>query len=336
MTRARVIEAAHAEAPRRTVAPQARETADVQRYLRALFDGYEPGALIEVRSRYRGGMRAAFFAATDTFTAARTIVREGLRTDVYVGVAARRRRAGGKQAIEEIRTLWADIDTADARAALEALPVVPAIVIASGTAGHLHAYWLLARPVAIAAAESANRRLAAQLHADSGAVTNAATILRPPGTYSHKTTPPTPVVLERLTPQLTTLRDVVDVIAADPASSAPRPAATPAPAVRRGTDPLRELEPAVYVTALTGQAVGRSRKISCPFHEDRTPSFHAYEHADDGWYCFGCRRHGQTVYDLASQLWQLQTRGDEFLELRARLYALLLPGVTPPPGRGRR
>ena len=143
-------------------------------------------------------------------------------------------------------------------------------------------------------------------------------------------------MLERLTPQLTTLRDVVDGIAADPAQlGAAAARATPAPAVRRGTDPLRELEPAVYVTALTGQAVGRSRKISCPFHEDRTPSFHAYEHADDGWYCFGCRRHGQTVYDLASQLWQLQTRGDEFLELRARLYALLLPGVTPPSRRRR-
>jgi len=126
---------------------------------------------IEVRSRYRGGMRAAFVAASDTFTAARTIVREGLRTDVYVGVAARRRRAGGKQAIEEIRTLWADIDTADARAALEALPVAPAIVIASGTAGHLHAYWPLATAVSVEAAERGNRRLAAQLHADSGAVT---------------------------------------------------------------------------------------------------------------------------------------------------------------------
>jgi hypothetical protein len=58
---------------RRIMAPQARETADVQRYLRALFDGYQPGALIEVRSRYRGGMRPAFFKASDTFTAARTI-----------------------------------------------------------------------------------------------------------------------------------------------------------------------------------------------------------------------------------------------------------------------
>jgi hypothetical protein len=34
------------------------------------------------------------------------------------------------------------------------------------------------------------------------------------------------------------------------------------------------------------------------------------------------------VYDVASALWALQARGDEFLELRERLYALLLPGAT--------
>ena len=327
--------------PRRARRPQARETADVQRYLHALFDREGAGALIELRSRHRGGMRSAFFPATDTFTAARTIVREALRTDVYVGVAPRRRRAGGKEALAQLRTLWVDVDTADARTRLDALPVAPAIVIASGTAGHVHAYWLLARPVSIQTAEAANRRLAAALGADSGAVTNAATILRPPGTYSHKTSPPTPVVLERLTAQRTTLRDILDGIAADPhapprrpSTSPPRP--TPAPtSAGRAPDPLRQLEPAVYVTALTGQTVGRSRKISCPFHVDRTPSFHAFENADDGWYCFGCRRHGHTVYDLASALWGLDTHGRDFLELRERLYALLLPGV-PVPARPRR
>ena len=34
----------------------------------------------------------------------------------------RRRHAGGKEAIEEIRTLWVDLDTPDARAALQGLP----------------------------------------------------------------------------------------------------------------------------------------------------------------------------------------------------------------------
>jgi hypothetical protein len=84
------------------------------------------------------------------------------------------------------------------RTGLDDLPVAPAIVIASGSPGHLHAYWPLAIAVSVAAAEQGNRRLAAQLHGDSGAVTNAATILRPPGSYSFKTTPPIPVVTDDL------------------------------------------------------------------------------------------------------------------------------------------
>jgi hypothetical protein len=108
---------------------------------------------------------------------------------VYVGVAARRGRAGRQgrdparlDAVGRPRRLGA-------HARLKQPPVAPAIVIAFGSAGHLHAYWPLARPVNIRAAETANRRLAAQLGADGGAVTNAATILRPPGTYSFKTDP---------------------------------------------------------------------------------------------------------------------------------------------------
>ena len=215
-------------------------------------------------------------------------------------------------------------------------------MIASGSAGHAHAYWLLRSAVTIEDAEAANRRLAAELGADSGAVTNAATILRPPGTYNHKTNPPTPVLLERLTAQLTTLRDVVDGIAADPDAEPPTASETAAPrppastSARRGPDPLRQLEPATYVSALTGQQVGRSRKISCPFHDDKTPSFHVYETADEGWFCFGCRRHGHTAYDLAAALWNLDTRGRDFLELRARLYELLLPGVAIPAQRRHR
>ena len=322
-------------------APQAQETRDVQRYLTALFGRETPGALIDVRWRYRGGMSQRFLPHHDTYSAARAILRLGLRTDVYVGVAPRRARAGGKDAIDQLWALWVDLDDVDAAAALERLPVAPSIVIASGTAGHLHAYWTLSRPVTIKAAEQANRRLAAELGADTGAVTNAATILRPCGTHSFKTKPPTPVVLERLDGTLTTLAAVTDGIAADPSPPAPPPRRTrPAPAAARaGVDPLRALEPAVYVAVLTGETVGRSRKVSCPFHEDRTPSLHAYENAADGWYCYGCKRHGHSVYDLASQMWQLDTRGPSFIELRARLYDLFLPGQTPPPrprGRVRR
>jgi hypothetical protein len=322
----------------RPAAPQAQETRDVQRYLEALFGRETTGALIDVRWRYRGGMSQRFLPHHATYAAARTILRRGLTTDVYVGVAPRRLRAGGKDAIEQVWALWADLDRVDAANRLERLPVPPSIVIASGSPGHLHAYWTLRRPVSVRAAEQANRRLAAELGGDSGAVTNAATILRPPGTYSHKTRPPTPVVLQRLDGTLTTLQAVTDGIAPDPSPPAPAPPRTKAPAAAgAGSDPLRALDPAHYVGVLIGETVGRSRKVSCPFHEDRTPSLHAYENPADGWFCFGCKRYGHSVYDLASELWGLDTRGPSFLELRGRLYDLFLPGQTPPMrGRVRR
>ena len=319
--------------------PQARQTHDVQRYLHALFGREQAGALIEVRYRHRDLMRRDFFAHTDTYAAARRILRLGLRTDVYVGVAPRSAVtgaedaitvAGGKDAISRLWALWADLDDPQAQRALDELPVAPAIVIASGTPGHVHAYWPLRLPVSTQVAEAANRRLAAHLHADTGAVTNAATILRPPGTYSFKTVPPTPVVLERLQMDLTTVYAATATLAPDPTPPPSAAPAAPRPSRRGGRDPLRQLDPGHYVSVLTGQPVGRSRKIRCPLHEDRTPSFHVYEHPQQGWYCFGCRRHGHTVYDLASALWGLQTQGEEFLQLRARLYELFLPGQSPP------
>ena len=114
-----------------TSAPQARETSDVQRYLHALHGRASTGALIEVRYRHPKGMRQAFLARDDTHAAARTIVRLGISTDVYVGVAPRRRRGGGKDAIDRLWTLWADLDDPTAHHQLQRLPVAPAIVIAS-------------------------------------------------------------------------------------------------------------------------------------------------------------------------------------------------------------
>jgi len=113
-------------------ARQARETRDVQRYLRALFEREQPGALIELRDRYRAGMRQRFLAAADLFTAARTIVRLGINTDVYVGVAPRQRARGDKTAITSVWTLWADLDDPDAHSQLQRLSVAPAILVTSG------------------------------------------------------------------------------------------------------------------------------------------------------------------------------------------------------------
>lgn len=89
----------------------------------------------------------------------------------------------------------------------------------------------------------------------------------------------------------------------------------------------RELEsvpPAVYVRALVGSEPDAHGKVRCPLHEDRTPSLHVYPTAEQGWFCFGCRR-GGTVYDLAAAVWKRPVRGPGFLDLRDDLLDLLLP-----------
>jgi len=57
-------------------------------------------------------------------------------------------------------------------------------------------------------------------------------------------------------------------------------------------------------------------------HEDRTPSLHVYEDPQRGWFCFGCAR-GGSIYDLAGLLLGRSTRGEDFIELRRELTAMI-------------
>jgi len=87
--------------------------------------------------------------------------------------------------------------------------------------------------------------------------------------------------------------------------------------------------PRVYFQRLTGQRVERSGMVSCPFHDDRSPSLHVYEDPGQGWYCFGCGR-GGSIFDLAALLWLsgqssgALLRGRRFIEVRDRLAASFL------------
>ena len=65
-------------------------------------------------------------------------------------------------------------------------------------------------------------------------------------------------------------------------------------------------------------AVPRHGKVRCPFHTDGTPSLHVYLTPEQGWYRFGCRR-GGTIFDLAAEMWGMDTRGPDFLRVRRRL-----------------
>src|SRR5829696_6953067 len=170
------------------------------------------------------------------------------------------------------------------------------MVIASGNGQH--AYWSLWPPVGPAEAERANRRLAHALGADMQA-TDAARILRPPGTFNFKTGRPVPVTVERLEPEVYTVEQVVGELR-DPEPERSRSVSPMGDGgsvstmvdKRAGDDPLLTIPPAVYVEALTGRTVGRDGKLACPFHEDGTPSLHVYDDPNRGWVCFGCGRGG--------------------------------------------
>ena len=302
------------------------------RYL-ALLAGREPaGGLLEIRYRHpdeNQRMQQHWHPTAHPAAAAREILKLAEHTDVYIGVAPRRHRHGGRAAIQRAWMLWADLDHPDPDELATRLPVTPGVIIRSGSPGHRHLYWPLTQPLSVPEIEHANRILATALHADTGAVLNAATILRPPGTRNFKHAQPTAVTLERFEPRAHTAAQILDGL---PATTRTPQRTTP----RRGAafDPLLAIEPARYVHLLTGLQVPRSRKVSCPFHPDRTPSLHVYPEPNRGWACFGCGR-GGTIYDLASALWSIPSSGRGFIELRERLAEALdrqpegsaLPGV---------
>jgi len=152
---------------------------DIERYLGVLAGSDPGGRLLEVRFARRGGaMGRTFIPARSLGRAAGLIARLAPRTDVYTGVALRVRRAGDRGAVQASHLLFVEIDTADGQDRLGAFGQPPSMLIASGTHGHAHAYWILRRPVGVDELERANRRLAHHLGGDLAAV-DAARILRP-------------------------------------------------------------------------------------------------------------------------------------------------------------
>lgn len=294
-------------------------TSDLDRYLRVLA-GDRPGArLLEIRFALRGGqMGRVFLAAHSAAGAARFILRLARRTDVYVGAALRGRRGGGRDAIELAHLAFIEIDSPDADQRLSAFAHPATMVIASGTPGHLHAYWTLRDTVDVAGLERANRRLAHRLGGDLASV-DAARILRPPGSCNHKQHPPAPVRLVELVPAR---RYTIGQLAGELPDPPGRIRHAGSHGGQRGRGhpvdrALLAIPAAEYARALTGREPNRAGKIACPFHDDHDPSLQLY---DDGtWYCFGACRRGGSIYDFAGLLWGVGTKRREFLELRARL-----------------
>lgn len=287
-------------------------------YLDVLFARARPSTFMEVRWRARGGMAHRFVPVADRHASIELIRATGSRTDVYVGVLPRWRPAGSRGAIVgDGRVVWVDLDTDLAARALEPVEPAPSLVVASGGVGHLHAYWALTAGAPPHVIERANRRLAWALGGDLNS-TDAARILRPPATINHGRAE-ADVRLVSASGARCRLGELTGGLL-DP------PGVTTSPEAKRRSrgrrDVLLEVEPERYVAALTGQRVGRSRKVRCPLHDDATPSLHVYREPAHGWFCFGCRR-GGSVYDLAADLWRVEARGAEFLALRERLSRVL-------------
>ncbi len=244
--------------------------------------------------------------------------RLGRRSDAFVGVAPRRRREGCRDAVENVHALWADCDGPEALSPLRRFRPPAPLVVRSGSPDCIHALWPLWPPASPDEAELANRRLAHALGADMAA-TDAARILRPPGTFNHKSDPPAPVEVKHLEAVVYTLEEVVGHLPDPPGReqrTAPR-------TLDPGDDPLLSIPPPVYIEALSGREVGRDGKARCPFHEDRTPSLHAYPHAEQGWTCFAdCG--GGTIIDFGALLYGLEPRGRGYHEIRERLERELL------------
>lgn len=285
-------------------------------YLDCLFGAEPPGAYCELRWRLRDGrMGREFVALPARARLAALIEARGRTTDLYVGVAPRARQEGTRAAIDQSHVLYGDCDTPESIAALERYRPAPSMIVRSGTGAH--GYWALLEPVGPDELEQANRRLAHALGADMRA-TDAARILRPPGTFNFKRAEPAAVTLEAT---FAIYENAAAIVAglADPPDTRVREnrASGGVRSLSAVPDQLADISPPIYVEALTGRTVGRDGKIACPFHEDRTPSLHAYPDADRGWFCFSCERGGR-VYDLAAHLagYRLPLRGADFLAVR--------------------
>lgn len=297
-------------------------TVAAERYLDVLAELAPPGTLLDVRYRAGGCRLARFFIGMRARKRARLITSIGQRTDVYVGCAPRVRRSGGRADVAATALLWVDCDTPESSLALRSFVPAPAMIVASGTGENAHGYWPLIEPLSIKQVEQSNRRLASALGADQRCA-EAARILRVPETLNHKHQPPRPVELCLYSPVRYAPIEILSALPPLPTREIPEPA----PSVRwqhGDDDPLLQIAPARYVHALTGREPGRNGKINCPFHDDDTPSFHAYSTPERGWTCFGCptsngKPLGGDIYTLASLLWGISTRGRDFLRLRDRL-----------------
>lgn len=164
-------------------------------FLQALFPELGPTALVELRG-FAPGQKGPprlrrWCESLDELQALCEEHRSNL--DLYIGVAARRRRKGTKEDLAYTGALWADIDTAEAIERLARFQHRPSAEVRSGTGEHLHAYWLLREPASLETEaergqfEQLNKGVSDFLSADH--CWDASRVMRLPGSLNHKHDP---------------------------------------------------------------------------------------------------------------------------------------------------
>lgn len=230
-----------------------------RRFVAALYRSAPPGSLVEVRFAGASGMRRRFHRVAELEGVVDTVTGLARRTDVFVGVVARRRRGGRREdLVERASVVWVDCDSDESVAALAAFRPRPALLVASGSGQNRHAYWMLGEVVGLDVVEQLNRRLALALGADVRC-SDAARILRPAGSANWKSGRPDAVRLIALDQQRCV--DVAELdgrLPALPAEPAARRRCSPRTA---GEDRLLAIAPRVYVERLAGVPVVSRVKI---------------------------------------------------------------------------
>jgi hypothetical protein len=189
--------------------------AEALRLQLAAFAGNEPaGSYLEIRPLDPTAAQR-FVPVRELRGAIDAVMQLRERHNVYASVAPRTEPRGGKDAVARVWTLWADCDSPEAVERLRAFKPTPSIVIASGTDGHLHAYWPLRRAVEPAWARRANLRLAHALGADRNCC-DWARVMRVPASFNRKHDPPIPVRCLRLELDVFELADVVGHLGDEP------------------------------------------------------------------------------------------------------------------------
>jgi hypothetical protein len=274
--------------PNHNAAEAARAATKLLEPIVAILDeGFVELRMIAPEGRARG---SEFFPIADASGAAARAVVLALESNVYFSVIPRLREGGrGGADVGLAPVVWADIDGSDAVGNLQRFPHQPSILVASGGgSGHLHAYWLLEAPEPAKVVVELNRELAGVLGADVRA-TDAARILRLPGTLNHKANPPTEVRLIKQSDRRHSFAELRKAVLS------PVPDGSEDEDTRTAADVAPSPATIALLESLDGVARGNGRWTArCPAHDDKKPSLSIKE-GHDGKPLLNC--HAGCTYD---------------------------------------